>query len=505
MAIMHMTMVGCVLWAAKSIPNIQAEIWNFVNWWHSSRPRTSLDTGSKAVHQITVGKPNLTTTPATPSQNRVKLLLRALRHRNFQLFFVGQLVSLTGTWMQTVAQSWLVYKMTGSSLLLGTVGFASQIPVFLLAPIAGAVADRVNKHRVVVATQSSAMVLAAMLTVLTFTGEVQVWHIIVLSSMLGIVNAFDVPARQAFIVEMVGKEDLMNAIALNSSMFNGARVVGPAVAGILVAQIGEAWCFFANSVSYIAVIAGLLMMTLPRKAPASSDASAMEQIVEGFRYVRTTKPVVTLLLLVGLISLVGMPYTVLMPIFADQILHGGASGLGILMGATGTGALLGALTLATRSGLKGISRWIAMSCAGFGASLIVFSFSKSFWLSVAVLVPAGFSMMLQMACTNTLLQTMVPDRLRGRVMAFYSMMVMGMAPFGALFAGAVANRLGAPLTVAVGASTCVVGAGIFYGYIPKFRTETRKLIVAQGLSSGEPPQQLGTQKVSDEQLQSASD
>jgi MFS family permease len=442
---------------------------------------------------------------ATPVQSRTMLLLRALRHRNFQLFFTGQLISLTGTWMQTVAQSWLVYRLTGSSLLLGTVGFASQIPIFVLAPVAGAVADRVNKHRVVVATQTFSMILASILTALTLTDRIQVWHIIVLSSLLGIVNAFDVPARQAFIVEMVGKEDLMNAIALNSSMFNGARVIGPAVAGILVAQIGEGWCFFANAGSYIAVIAGLLMMKLPPRAEVKIEASAVEQIMEGFEYVRATKPVVALLLLVGMISVVGMPYTVLMPVFADQILHGGASGLGILMGATGTGALWGALTLAGRSGIKGISRWIAASCAGFGASLLVFAFSKSFWLSVAVLVPAGFSMMLQMACTNTLLQTMVPDRLRGRVMAFYSMMVMGMAPFGALFAGLVANRLGSPLTVALGAGTCVIGAGIFYSYTPTFRTETRKLIIAQSLSSGEPPQELNAQKISDEEMQAASD
>jgi MFS family permease len=422
--------------------------------------------------------------------------LRALRHRNFQLFFSGQLVSLTGTWMQSVAQAWLVYSITKSALLLGTVGFASQIPVFLFAPIGGIVADRVNRQRLVIATQISAMILAGILAWLTLSGHlrVHVWPIFLLAALLGVVNAFDIPGRQAFLVDMVGKEDLMNAIALNSSMFNGARVIGPAMAGILVARIGEGWCFAANAISYIAVIVGLLLMKV-HCAPRISKHSPVEDIVEGFRWVNQTRVIRALLLLIGLVSLVGMPYTVLMPVFADTILHGGARGLGILMGATGVGALFGALTLASKTGVKGLGRWVTITCAGFGISLILFSFSTSFWLSVVLLMPAGYSMMLQMACSNTLIQTMVPDALRGRVMALYSMMFMGMAPFGAFFGGALAHRVGAPLTVASGGVACVIGAIWFGRALPAMRIEAHRLIIAQGLSGGEPVQELNAQPV----------
>src|SRR5437868_4670604 len=409
--------------------------------------------------------------------------MRALKHRNFQLFFSGQLISLTGTWMQTVAQSWLVYRLTGSSLLLGSVGFASQIPVFLMAPVSGMAADRFNRQRIVIATQVASMILAIVLALLTLTHMVKVWHIFVLAALLGVVNAFDIPGRQSFLVDMVGREDLMNAIALNSSMFNGARVVGPAIAGILVAKIGEGWCFFANGVSYIAVIVGLLMMRVDHRKRGTSKASPLEDIVEGFRFVRNTAPIRALLLLLGLVSLVGMPYTVLMPVFADRILHGGARGLGILMGSTGVGALLGALTLALRAGIKGLGRWVALACGGFGVSLFLFSFSRHFWLSVALLLPVGFSMMLEMSSSNTLIQAMVPDHLRGRVMAMYSMMFMGMAPFGALIGGALADRLGAPITVSIGALACIGGAIWFGMYLPKIRLEARQLIVQQ---TGEP-------------------
>jgi MFS family permease len=416
--------------------------------------------------------------------------MRALRHRNFQLFFSGQLISLIGTWMQSVAQSWLVYRITGSSLLLGSVGFASQFPVFLAAPFGGTMADRVNRQRMIIATQTASMILAFILAGLTLTGKVHVWHIFVLAASLGVVNAFDIPGRQAFLVDMVGKEDLMNAIALNSSMFNGARIIGPAVAGVLVAKIGEGWCFFANGVSYVAVIIGLVMMRIECVRRAPSGASPLQDIVEGFRFVMDTGPIRALLLLLGLVSLVGMPYTVLMPIFADRILHGGARGLGILMGATGVGALLGALTLALRSGVRGLGRWVAVCCGGFGLSLIVFAFSRNFWLSTALLMPVGFFMMLQMACSNTLIQAMVPDQLRGRVMAVYSMMFMGMAPFGAFFGGALAARLGAPVTVAMGALTSVVGAVVFSLHLPRIRIEARQLIVAQTVMGGEPSEEM---------------
>ena len=396
--------------------------------------------------------------------------------------------------MQSVAQAWLVYSMTKSALLLGTVGFASQIPVFLVAPFGGITADRVNRQRLVIATQTCSMILAGILAWLTLSGRVHVWHIFLLAGLLGVVNAFDIPGRQAFLIDMVGKEDLMNAIALNSSMFNGARVVGPAVAGILVARIGEGWCFAANSFSYIAVLIGLLLMKV-RSVPRISHRSPMEDIIEGFRWVNRTKIIRSLLFLIGLVSLVGMPYTVLMPVFADKILHGGARGLGILMGATGVGALFGALTLAAKTGIKGLGRWVTITCATLGISLFLFSFSTSFWLSAALLLPCGYSMMLQMACSNTLIQTIVPDHLRGRVMSLYSMMFMGMAPFGAFFGGALANRIGAPMTVAVGGIACVLGAIWFGRALPALRIEARRLIVAQGLAGGEPVQELDAQPV----------
>ena len=422
-------------------------------------------------------------------ESRWSVGMRALKHRNFQLFFSGQLISVTGTWMQTVAQSWLVYQLTGSSLLLGSVGFASQIPVFLMAPVGGMVADRVNRHRVVIATQVASMVLALVLAALTLTHTVKVWHIFVLAALLGVVNAFDIPARQSFLVDMVGRDDLMNAIALNSSMFNGARVVGPAIAGILVAKIGEGWCFFVNGVSYIAVIIGLMLMKVDCPTRSTSD-SPLDDIVEGFRWVSHTGPIRALLLLLGVVSLVGMPYTVLMPLFADRILHGGARGLGILMGFTGIGALLGALTLAVRTGVKGLGRLVSICCAGFGISLIAFAFSRHFWLSAALLIPVGFFIMLQMACSNTLIQAMVPDALRGRVMALYSMMFMGMAPFGALLGGAMADRLSAPITVATGGLASILAAIWFGKQLPVFRGEARQLIIAQAMAGGEPAEEM---------------
>jgi MFS family permease len=403
------------------------------------------------------------------SPSRFNTVLRALRHRNYRLFFAGQLISLVGTWMQMVAQPWLVYRLTGSSLLLGSVAFVSQIPVLILAFLGGTVADRYNRHRVVIATQTAAMVLAFILSILTLTRVIQIWHIFVLSGLLGIVNAFDMPGRQAFIVELVEKEDLMNAIALNSSIFNGARVVGPAAAGLLIASIGEGWCFFANGVSFVAVIVCLLCMKLkPRNMPVPGRSSRSD-LLEGFRYVQSTKSIRAVILLLGIISIAGMPQSVLMPIFADRILHGGARGLGILMGATGLGALAGAMSLAARSGTRGLGKVIAYAGGGFGAALILFSMSRWFWLSVLLLLPAGFSFMVQMAASNTLLQTMVPDRLRGRVMAVHVMTFMGLSPFGSIAAGAIAEHLGAPLALAVGGVGCLVGAALFLRKLPRLQ------------------------------------
>jgi MFS family permease len=433
----------------------------------------------------------------SPKAGWLPATLRALRHRNFQLFFSGQLISLIGTWMQTIAQSWLVYRLTGSPLLLGTAGFASQFPVFLVAPLGGIAADRFNRQRLVIATQISSMILAAILAVLTLTGVVEVWHIFVLAALLGVVNAFDIPARQSFLVDMVGKEDLMNAIALNSSMFNGARILGPAISGILVARIGEGWCFFANSVSYIAVITGLLLMRVERPSRLAPSGPAVARLIEGFQFARNTAPIRALLLLLGLVSLVATPYSVLMPLFADRVLQGGARGLGILMGATGVGALLGALTLATRSGVRGLGRWVAFSCGGFGISLVLFSLSRNFWLSAMLLLPVGFCMMLQMSSSNTLIQAMVPDELRGRVMALYTMMFMGMAPFGSLCAGALAHGLGAPLTVSIGAVACIGAATLFFFHLPRIRVEARRLIVAQEIAGGEPSVEMTARVVED--------
>ena len=413
--------------------------------------------------------------------------------------------------MQTVAQSWLVYKLTGSGLKLGAVGFASQIPVFLFAPLGGITADRSNRQRVVIATQAASMILALVLAALTLTHRITVKEIFVLAALLGVVNAFDIPGRQAFLVDMVGKEDLMNAIALNSSMFNGARVVGPAVAGVLVARLGEGWCFFANGVSYIAVIVGLLMMNVHAPARASVQTSPLEHIMEGFRFVSRTTPIRALLLLLGVVSVTGMPYVVLMPIFADRILHNGgqelasligshdlgAVRLGLLMGAAGVGALLGALTLAMRSGIKGLGTWVSVCCAGFGVSLIVFAFSTSFWLSVLLLLPVGYFIMLQMASSNTLIQAMVPDALRGRTMAVYSMMFMGLAPIGALLGGALSDRLGAPWTVAIGGLASVMGAWWFSKQLPKVRAEARRLIMAHAMTAGEPAEEMTTPLVED--------
>jgi len=397
--------------------------------------------------------------------------------------------------MQSVAQSWLVYKLTGSGLKLGAVGFASQIPVFMFAPLGGIAADRFNRRYIVIGTQIASMLLAFILAAITLTHRVQVWHVFVLAGLLGVVNAFDIPGRQSFLVDMVGRDDLMNAIALNSSMFNGARVIGPAIAGILVARIGEGWCFFSNAVSYIAVIIGLLLMRVHSPARVST-ASPLENIMEGFRFVNRTAPIRALLLLLGLVSLVGMPYVVLMPIFADKILHGGARGLGILMGATGIGALLGALTLAFREGVKGLGRWVAACCAGFGVSLIVFAISHNFWVSVILLLPVGYTMMLQMSSSNTLIQVMVPDELRGRVMAVYSMMFMGMAPIGALLGGILADRLGAQVTVGIGGTASVAGACWFWLQLPKIRVEARRLILAQNMAGGE-PSEMSAQAVKD--------
>jgi MFS family permease len=413
--------------------------------------------------------------------------LRALRSRNYRLFVAGQLISLVGTWMQMVAQSWLIYRLTRSAALLGLIGFASQIPVFVLAPLGGVMADRIHRHRVLIVTQTAMMILAFALAALTLGGYVQVWHIFALASLLGVANAFDIPARQAFLVEMVDRDDIVNAIALNSSMLNGARVVGPGIAGVVVATVGEGWCFLLNAVSYVAVIGALLMMHVRVRVEVHAPVSAWQSVVEGFAYSWHTRPVRALLLLLGLVSVMGMPYSVLMPIIADRILHGGPNAYGLLLSASGVGALAGAATLTMRRHIRGLGRWVALSAIGFGIALVAFSFSRSLWLSAMLLMPAGFFVMIEMAASNTLIQSMIPDRLRGRVMAVYSMMFMGMAPLGALGAGIIAAPLGAPVTVAIGGAVCIAGGLIFSARLPRLRGRARELIVAQQVTAGAPP------------------
>lgn len=386
---------------------------------------------------------------------------RALQHRNFQLFFAGQLISLCGTWMQTTAQLWLVYKLTGSAALLGLFGFASQIPILPLAAVGGYVADHYDRHRSVIWTQAASMLLAFLLAVLTLTHVVHVWHLIAIALLLGIVNSFDVPIRQAFIVQMVGKDDLPNAIALNSSIFNAARVAGPAVAGLAIAWVGEGWCFLLNGLSFLAVIGALLAMRPAAAGLSPGEGSPLRNFIEGFRFVRDDRAVRSALLLLSLLSLLGLQYSVFMPIFANDVLHGGAQGLGFLMSAAGVGAVFGALHFAARTSYKGLARFIAATSLISALGLIVFSQSKAFLLSAGVLFVVGFAATAQMAATNTIVQSRVPDELRGRVMAVYASMFMGVQPIGALLAGLIAGHIGAPSTLAIFGAFCLMGTVIF--------------------------------------------
>jgi len=415
--------------------------------------------------------------------SRFLLPLRPLSFRNYRLFFLGQLISLMGTWMQSVAQQWLVYRLTGSAALLGLVGFLSQIPMLLLTPFGGVIADRFPKRNIVVVTQTLFMLLAFAFAFLTLTNHIRVWHIPLLAFLFGVVNAADVPARQSLVPELVPREVLVNAIALNSAMFNLARIVGPAIAGLMVAAFGEGWCFFANAVSYLAVIIGLLIMDLPNDYTAPTT-SPLKHLLEGFHFVVQTSPIREILMLLGLVSVMGMSYTVLMPIFADRILHVGPKGLGILMAASGMGALTGALVLAMKRGIRGLGKRVAFGAVGFGISLILFSQSRSFLLSVLILAPVGFCMVTQMTSANTLVQTFSPDELRGRVMSVYAMMFMGMAPFGSLLAGSLAHWLGAPTAVALGGLSCVIGGLLFARKLPQLRAATRQLLRSRASDNG---------------------
>ena len=386
--------------------------------------------------------------------------LRSLRHRNFRLFFGGQLVSLSGTWMQQVAQAWLVYRLTGSPLLLGLAAFATRGPILLLGLAGGVAADRLPRHRTIVVTQTLAMLQAFAIAALVLSGRVEVWHVFVLAAVLGVINAFDMPARQAFLFEMVGPEDVSNAIALNSSAVNAARIVGPSIAGIVVAAWGEGICFLVNGISFLAVLAGLLAMRIER-VPRARARSPWRDVAAGLHYAWHTRRVRSLIVLLAASSLLGMPYMTLMPIFAGDILGGGSRALGFLMGAAGAGALVSALALAGRKGTKGLGRHAAGGAALFGASLIAFAASRTFWLSLPFAALLGLGMIAQMAATNTLLQTIVPDDLRGRIMALYAMSIAGLAPVGGLVMGAAADLVGAPWALAAGGAVVLATAAWF--------------------------------------------
>jgi len=427
--------------------------------------------------------------PSNPQDiNGLRLIFRALSHRNYRLFFGGQGISLIGTWMQQIAMSWLAYRLTHSALLLGVIGFTSRIPTFLLASLAGVLADRWNRHRILVITQTLSMVQAMILAILVLTETVAVWHIISLSLLLGLINALDIPARQSFVVDMIERrEDLGNAIALNSSIVNGARLIGPSIAGILIATLGEGMCFFINGLSFIAVIMALLAMKIAPKQREMQSWQVFQRLKEGFSYAFGFAPIRSVLLLLALVSLMGMPYTVLMPIFAENILHGGPKALGFLMGATGVGAIVGSIYLASRKSVLGLGRIIVISSNLFGVGLIAFSLSRFFWLSLLFMLLTGFGMMVQMASSNTVLQTIVEEDKRGRVMSFYTMAFMGMVPFGSLLAGSLANKIGAPNTVMIGGVACILGSLIFAKLLPSLRKIARPIYVEKGIISEELP------------------
>jgi MFS family permease len=414
------------------------------------------------------------------------MIFRSFQYRNYRLFFGGQSISLIGTWIQRIATPWLVYHLTGSAFLLGLIGFAGQIPTFIIAPFAGVLTDRWNRYHILICTQIAAMIQALILAFLYFTGVIEIWQIVLLNVFLGCVNAFDTPARQSFVIEMVEKrEDLGNAIALNSSMVNGARLLGPSIAGILIAFFGEGICFLLNGISYLFVIASLLMMKVTPRRIIRKDTHVLKEMKEGFSYAFGFIPMKYIIFLLSLVSLMGMQYTVLMPVFAKEILHGGSHTFGFLMGASGLGALTGALYLASRKNVLGLFRIIPLAAGVFGLGLITLSFSRYFTLSLAVMVIVGLGMMLQMAASNTILQTIVDDDKRGRVMSFYTMAFMGTAPFGSILAGSMAKVTGVTDTILIGGISCVLGALIFAYKLPGLNKMIHSIYVRLNLMPAE--------------------
>ena len=423
-------------------------------------------------------------TQPNPDKNKsaLKFLMRALAYRNYRLFFGGQSLSLIGTWMQQVAMSWLVYRMTNSAFLLGLVGFTGQIPTVIFGSFAGVYADRLNRRNLLIATQALSMLQAFGLAFLTLTGSIAIWHLIVLSIILGMVNAVDVPARQSFVVDMVeNKNDLGNAIALNSFMFNGARLVGPSIAGILIAYVGEGFCFLLNGISFFFIILALLAMRSSQKVRSQNSSAVFQELKDGFQYVAGFAPIRYIILLLGFVSFLNMPYVVLMPVFARDILQGSSHTLGFLMGATGIGALAGALYLASRKSVIGLGRLIVISTCIFGCGLIAFSFSRYLPLSLCLMLVTGFGMIVCMASCNTIVQTVVEEDKRGRVMSFYAMAFIGMAPFGSLIGGSIAHKIGAPLTLALCGVLSIAGAILFYRRLPEMRKLVRPIYMRMGI------------------------
>jgi MFS family permease len=429
------------------------------------------------------------------NRDRFSIVFRSLQYRNYRLFFSGQSISLIGTWMQRIAMPWLVYHMTGSALLLGVVGFAGQIPTFLISPVAGVLTDRWSRYKVLLFTQIISMIQAFILAWLSLTGLIQIWHIVVLSVVLGCINAFDVPARHSFVIDMVEKkEDLGNAIALNSLMFNGARLIGPSIAGIMLASTGEGICFLLNAVSYIFVIFSLLLMKLKIKEVKKKESEIWIELKEGLNYTFGFPPIKHLIILLGIVSLMGMSYSVLMPVFAKEILHGGSHTYGFLMGAAGFGALLGALFLASRESVLKLGRIVPAAAILFGFGLIFLSFSRVFAISLVLMVFIGLGMMLQTAASNTIIQTITDDDKRGRVMGFYAMAIMGTAPFGSLMAGALAKVIGTPGTILAGGIASIIGALFFLRKLPELKTLVRPIYVKMGII---PEVAAGIQKASE--------
>lgn len=409
-------------------------------------------------------------------------MLRALRHRNYRLFFGGQSVSLIGTWMTRLATSWLMWRLTHSAELLGLLGFAGQVPMFLLTSVAGVWIDRLNRHRLLVTTQTLAMLQSFTLAALVLSGAIQVWEIFALQLLQGVVNAFDMPTRQSLLIDLIeDREDLSNAVALNSSMVNGARLIGPSLAGLVIASVGEGWCFFADGASYVAVIVSLLLMRVALRTPAGRGKNMLHELRDGLAYAFGFAPIRTILLLLALLGLAGIPYRVLMPVIATQTLHGGAHTLGFLMAAMGVGALMGALYLASRRSVLGLGGLIPLAAGTFGVSLAGVGLSRSFVLSLLLMVTMGVGFMIHLAASNTLIQTLVREHMRGRIMALYTMAIMGMATFGSLLAGAVAGLIGADWTLVAGGAVCLAGAAAFAYRLPSLRSEVRPVYVEKGI------------------------